>query len=75
MDSIVDYAATKAAVYAFHEGLAAELRTFHKAPEIKMTLVHPGWANTALIASHVEEIRKAQPVMEPEVVTDKIVKQ
>lgn len=72
---MVDYAATKAAVYAFHEGLATELRTFHNAPEIKMTLVHPGWANTPLIASHVEQIRKAQPVVEPEVITNKVVKQ
>jgi len=72
---MVDYAATKAAVYSFHEGFAAELRTFHNAPEIKMTLVHPGWADTPLIASHVDEIRKAQPVLEPKVVTDAIVKQ
>lgn len=33
----VDYACSKASALAFHEGLASELKSRHKAPEIRTT--------------------------------------
>ena len=71
----VDYCATKAAALAFHDGLAAELRSVHKCPEIRTTSVHPGWADTPLIAENVEKIRKRAHVMPPQEVSDAVVKQ
>jgi len=58
-----------------HDGLAAELRSIYKATGVKTTSVHPGWANTPLIKDHVETIRKSMHVMEPQEVSDAVVKQ
>ncbi|KAL6709002.1 hypothetical protein ACN47E_002129 [Coniothyrium glycines] len=47
----VDYACTKAAVLAFHEGLTQELKHRYKCPDVKTTIVHPNWTKSA-ITSH-----------------------
>ncbi|GAM89850.1 hypothetical protein ANO11243_078890 [Dothideomycetidae sp. 11243] len=73
---MVDYAATKAAVQAFHEGLRAELRSFHQCPEIHMTIVHPIWVATPMVAKYKERLEKAgQQVMEPKVIIDAVANQ
>lgn len=68
---------TKASALAFHEGLAAELRSKAlNAPEIKLTCVHPTWASTAMIAPHRSKIDgSGMAVIEPRVVADAVVKQ
>ena len=73
---MVDYATSKAAVQAFHEGLRSELRTFHDAPEIHMTIVHPKWALTPMVAKYAERLQKGgQDIMDPKVVVDAVIKQ
>ncbi|CBX91637.1 hypothetical protein LEMA_P071450.1 [Plenodomus lingam JN3] len=47
----VDYACTKAALLAFHEGLTQEIKHRYKCPEIKTSIVHPSWTKSA-ITSH-----------------------
>ena len=72
---MVDYCCTKAGAWTLHDGLASELRGLHKCPEIKMTIVHPGWADTPLIAPHVEDLRRVSSVLDPQDVSDAVVKQ
>ncbi|KAH9864405.1 hypothetical protein J1614_010339 [Plenodomus biglobosus] len=45
---MVDYACTKAALLAFHEGLTQELKHRYKCPEIKTTVVHPNFTKSAM---------------------------
>lgn len=45
---IVDYSCTKAAVLAFHEGLAAELKTTYAAPKVRTICILPGWTTTKM---------------------------
>lgn len=77
--SMVSYCMTKASALAFHEGLAAELRnkkTGFNAPEVKLTIVHPTWAATPMIAPHRSTIdRSGMAVIEPQIVADAVVKQ
>jgi len=74
---MVSYCMSKASALAFHEGLAAELRSKTlNAPEIKLTCVHPTWASTAMIAPHRSKIDgSGMAVIEPHVVSDAVVKQ
>ncbi|KAJ9620116.1 hypothetical protein H2203_007880 [Taxawa tesnikishii (nom. ined.)] len=73
---IVHYAATKAAAMALHEGLSAELRAVYKCPEIRTTSVHPGFADTPLVhAGKAELLRAGVEVMDPQLVSDAVVKQ
>jgi all-trans-retinol dehydrogenase (NAD+) len=46
----VDYSCTKAALLAFHEGLGQELKHRYKCPQIKTTIVHPGWTKSHITA-------------------------
>lgn len=70
------YAETKAAVLVLHEGLGAELRTISKCPEIKLTIVHPSWANTPMVSKYKDKLEAAgQRVMNPQRVSDAVVKQ
>lgn len=73
---MVNYACTKAGVLAFHEGLNQELKHRFQCPEIKTTVVHPGWTRTNLTAPLEGNIKKAGIVMlDSEVVADGIVRQ
>jgi all-trans-retinol dehydrogenase (NAD+) len=47
----VDYSCTKSALMSFHEGLSQELKHRYKCPQIKTSIVHPGWTRSA-ITSH-----------------------
>ncbi|OAK96520.1 NAD(P)-binding protein, partial [Phaeosphaeriaceae sp. SRC1lsM3a] len=46
----VDYSCTKAALISFHEGLAQELKHRYKCPQIKTSIIHPGWTKSAITA-------------------------
>ncbi|KAM0718375.1 hypothetical protein Q7P37_005445 [Cladosporium fusiforme] len=79
VSGMVHYCMTKSAALAFHEGLAAELRSRKRgyfAPEIKLTCVHPTWAATPMIAPYRGDIdRSGQNVIDPQTVADAVVKQ
>lgn len=73
---MVSYSNTKVAALSFHEGLQAEARTFHNAPEVKFTCVHPTFAATNMVAEHLDQLQKARMlVLDPQVVADAVVKQ
>jgi all-trans-retinol dehydrogenase (NAD+) len=68
--------ATKVGALAFHEGLTAELRGAMQCPEVKATIVHPTWADTAILSGNKERLAKAgQKVIDPQIVSDAVVKQ
>ncbi|KAH7036034.1 uncharacterized protein B0I36DRAFT_286658 [Microdochium trichocladiopsis] len=46
--SNVSYAASKAGVLAFHEGLLQELKHVYKARAVRATIVHPTWVKTPM---------------------------
>ncbi|KAH6633390.1 hypothetical protein C7974DRAFT_170488 [Boeremia exigua] len=74
----VDYSATKAALLALHEGLTQELKHRYKTPQIKTTIVHPGWTKSALTAHEAIKAGLNQVgarLLEPENVADAMVKQ
>ncbi|CAD0095282.1 unnamed protein product [Aureobasidium mustum] len=73
---ITDYSCSKAAVLAFNEGLSTELRTIHRCPEIKTTVVHPFFADTPIIAAGKAELQKAgAKILDPQDVSDAVVDQ
>ncbi|KAF9700124.1 hypothetical protein EKO04_001386 [Ascochyta lentis] len=74
----VDYSATKAALLALHEGLTQELKHRYKCPEIKTTIVHPGWTKSAITSHEAIKAGLKQvgaSLLEPEDVADAMVKQ
>jgi NAD(P)-dependent dehydrogenase (short-subunit alcohol dehydrogenase family) len=72
---IVHYCMSKAAVLAFHEGLAAELR-IKRLPEIKLTCVHPSWAATPMTAPYRSALdHSGIGIIEPQSVADAVVNQ
>jgi all-trans-retinol dehydrogenase (NAD+) len=73
---LVDYAATKAAVLALHEGLGQELKYRYHAPEIKTSIVHPIYVRTKLINSYAKSLEGSGAVqIEPEAVANAVVQQ
>lgn len=66
--SLVDYAASKAAAIAFHEGLAAELVTHYKADKVRTVLMCQGYTRTKLFEGF------GGGVLFPETVAEEIVK-
>ncbi|KAJ8109215.1 hypothetical protein OPT61_g7622 [Boeremia exigua] len=74
----VDYSATKAALLALHEGLTQELKHRYKCPQIKTTIVHPGWTKSAITAHEAIRSGLSQAgarLLEPEDVAEAMVKQ
>lgn len=70
------YSATKAGVLCLHEGLGTELRTVYQAPEVKLTIVHPTFAETPMVGEQASQLKQARmQILKPEVVTDAILKQ
>jgi short-subunit dehydrogenase len=67
--SMVDYAASKAATLAFHEGLSAELATHYKAPKVRTVVMCQGYTRTALFEGF-----DPKGVLFPETVAEEIVK-
>jgi all-trans-retinol dehydrogenase (NAD+) len=73
--NMVDYAASKAASYAFHEGLAAELATSYGAPRVRTVVVNQSYTKTPLFTGYHNDSPFIMPALEPETVADAIVKQ
>jgi len=73
--SMVDYAASKAAAYAFHEGLSAELPTRYGANKVRTVVVNQGYTKTPLFTGYHNETPFIMPALEPETVAEAIVKQ
>jgi short-subunit dehydrogenase len=73
--NMVDYAASKAAALAFHEGLTAELLTSYNAPKVRTVVVNQGYTKTPLFAGYSNETQFLVPALEPETVAEAIVKQ
>jgi hypothetical protein len=73
---LVAYSSSKSAALVFHEGLQQELRTFHNAPEIKCSVVHPTFADTPMVAKFKDSLAKTTAkLITPESVADAVVKQ
>jgi all-trans-retinol dehydrogenase (NAD+) len=72
---MVDYAATKHAALAFHEGLTAELKTRYNAPKVRTVVVMQGYTKTALFTGYQQDSRFMLPALEPETVAEAIVRQ
>jgi all-trans-retinol dehydrogenase (NAD+) len=73
---MVSYAATKAGVMAFHEGLAQEIKHVYKTPGVLNTVVHPSWVRTPLVRGLESHLEKTQGgLMKPEHIGSKIVTQ
>jgi all-trans-retinol dehydrogenase (NAD+) len=73
---LIDYAASKAAVLAFHEGLHSELKHRYNAPFIKTTVVQPIYVRTALIESWQTSLKGTKALLiQPSTVARAIVDQ
>jgi len=72
--NMVDYAASKAAAYAFHEGLTSELKTRYNAPKVRTIVVNQGYTKTALFTGYQNDSPFLMPALEPATVAESIVK-
>jgi all-trans-retinol dehydrogenase (NAD+) len=72
---MVDYASSKAAALAFHEGLTAELKTKYNAPKVRTVVINQGYTKTPLFEGFKQDSKFLVPALEPETVADAIVKQ
>jgi len=72
---IVDYAATKAATVAFHEGLGQELKCRYNAPKVRTSVVLPSWIRTPMTTKLLAHPEFRDEVMEPEYIADEVVGQ
>lgn len=75
LSNMVDYAASKAAAVAFHEGLATELVTRYGAPRVRTVLVAQSFTRTLLTRDISPEHSIASPLLDPETVAEAIVDQ
>ena len=73
--NMVDYSASKAAAMAFHEGLAAELKTRYNAPKVRTVIINQGYTRTPLFEGYNNGPKFLMPSLEPETVAEAIVKQ
>ncbi|KAM0667393.1 hypothetical protein ACQRIT_003576 [Beauveria bassiana] len=73
--AMTDYAASKAAAMAFHEGLSAELVTRYHAPKVRTVIVHPGHVKTPLFQGFNQGNDFLMPSLEVDTVAEGIVKQ
>lgn len=73
--NMVDYAASKAAAVAFHEGLASELRTKYNAPKVRTVLINQSYTKTALFQGFHNDSTFLMPTLEVESVAEGIVRQ
>ncbi|CAI7610054.1 unnamed protein product [Penicillium bialowiezense] len=73
--SNVDYACTKAATLAFHEGINQELKILYNAPSVRTTIIHPSWVRTPMISKLSNNPAFKVSILEPEDVAHAIVSQ
>ena len=69
---LIDYASTKAAAVAFHEGVAAELKYRYAAPRVRTVCVCPNFTRTKLIADFKGDGNWMNPVFEVETVAEAV---
>lgn len=72
---MVDYASSKAAAMAFHEGITAELKTRYNAPKVRTVMVNQGYTKTPLFQGYDTGNTFLMPPLEPATVAEAIVKQ
>ena len=73
---MTEYAASKAAALAFHEGLAAELVGVHKALKVRTVVVNQGYTKTALFEGFgVKSGAFVGPALEVDTVAQAVVEQ
>jgi len=73
--NMVDYASSKAAALAFHEGLAAELKTKYNAPKVRTVVINQGYTKTPLFQGYNNDSKFLMPTLEIDTVAEGIVKQ
>ena len=73
--NMVDYAASKAAAQAFHDGLTAELKTRYNAPRVRTVIVNQGFTKTPLFTGYYNDSPFLMPALEPATVAEAIVRQ
>ncbi|KAK4461859.1 hypothetical protein QBC42DRAFT_346831 [Cladorrhinum samala] len=73
--NMVDYASSKAAALAFHDGLTAELKTKYNAPKVRTVVVNQGYTKTPLFTGYKNDSPWMMPALEPETVAEAIVGQ
>ncbi|KAM0150444.1 hypothetical protein ACHAQE_008945 [Botrytis cinerea] len=71
----VDYSCSKASALAFHEGLASELKSLYNAPNIRTTVVNPGWVRTPLAEDVISQAGFKDTYLQPETVSNAVVDQ
>jgi all-trans-retinol dehydrogenase (NAD+) len=72
--SMVDYASSKTAALAFHEGLSGELATVYNAPKVRTVVVCQGYTKTKLFQGFKEGDPFVNPTLYAETVAEEIVK-
>ncbi|KAI9651722.1 MAG: hypothetical protein M1831_000505 [Alyxoria varia] len=72
---MTDYAASKSAAVAFHEGLAAELVAEHNAPRVRTVLVQQGHTETKLFEGFKHGPRFFGPSLHVDTVAEAVVEQ
>ncbi|KAK4240915.1 hypothetical protein C8A03DRAFT_41551 [Achaetomium macrosporum] len=71
--NMVDYAASKAAAHAFHDGLTAELSTRYHAPRVRRVVVNQGYTTTQLFQGYHNDSPFLMPALKAETVAEAIV--
>lgn len=69
---MTDYASSKAGALAFHEGLAAELKTRYHAPKVRTVCVMPNWVQTKMTTGYAQKDRFVMPVLRVETVAEAV---
>ena len=72
--NMTDYAASKAAALAFHEGLAAELATIYNAPKVRTVVMCQAFTATQLFDGFDRGDGFVSYALQPETVAEEIVK-
>ncbi|KAL6229377.1 hypothetical protein BDW75DRAFT_249819 [Aspergillus navahoensis] len=69
---MVDYASSKSAALALHEGLQTELKHAYKAPKVRCTVVLPSVVSTKLFTGVAPPSQFFTPLLTPRGVADKV---
>ena len=73
--TMVDYASSKAAALAFHEGLTAELTSRYNALKVRTVVINQGYTKTPLFEGYGNDSPFLMPSLEPATVAEAIVNQ
>ncbi|PKS08530.1 hypothetical protein jhhlp_004915 [Lomentospora prolificans] len=70
---MVDYAASKSAALALHEGLQTELKHVYKAPKVRCTIVNPSVVGTKMFTGFKLPLQNLTPPLTPQEVAGHVV--